>query len=121
MCSEFTYNLVKKHEGWKNHVYLDTKGIKTIGVGFNLEAQGAQVGIAYVGADYASIVAGAEDLNDNQIGILFNRSLAMAEAGAYTALTSAKYSMLKPAAQSVVIDMIYTMGLAKFKGFKNFI
>jgi len=29
--------LIKKHEGHKNHVYLDSVGKKTIGIGFNLK------------------------------------------------------------------------------------
>lgn len=121
MCDDFTFALVKKHEGWRNSVYTDTKGIKTIGVGFNLQAAGAEAAIAHVGADYAAVVAGAETLTSDQIQILYNRSLLTAEAQAYLALPQGKFASLPPRAKSVVIDMLYNMGLTTFREFKNFI
>ena len=50
--------LIYDHEGCKECVYLDTKGIKTIAVGLNLRRSDAPSILASVGANYSAIVNG---------------------------------------------------------------
>lgn len=49
--------MIMRHEGKKECVYLDTKGIKTIGVGFNMQNKEAPAVFASIGADYNSLSA----------------------------------------------------------------
>ena len=56
-----------KHEGKKNHVYKDTEGHPTIGVGFNLDRSDARAKIEALGLDYAKVKAGTQDLTDTQV------------------------------------------------------
>lgn len=50
--------LIYDHEGCKECMYLDTKGIKTIAVGFNLQRSDARAILASVGANYSAIFNG---------------------------------------------------------------
>jgi GH24 family phage-related lysozyme (muramidase) len=51
-----------RHEGYERHVYPDSLGISSIGVGFNLEQPGARELVARVGADYDALIEGRTDL-----------------------------------------------------------
>jgi GH24 family phage-related lysozyme (muramidase) len=61
--------IILNESGSKMHpkVYLDSRGIKTIGHGFNLERTGARAAIKAVGADYDRILNGTDSLTDAQI------------------------------------------------------
>ena len=50
--------MIMRHEGKKECVYLDTKGIKTIGVGFNMQNKEAPAVFASIGADYNKFISG---------------------------------------------------------------
>lgn len=50
--------LIFDNEGCKECMYLDTKGIKTIAVGFNLQRSDARAILASVGANYSKIFDG---------------------------------------------------------------
>ena len=71
-------SLIANHEGKRNCVYKDTMGIKTIGIGFNLETPGARAAIAKVGADYDSIVSGKTCLTDQPVALAHQRARARA-------------------------------------------
>ena len=75
-------SLISKHEGKRLCVYKDTRGIPTIGIGYNLENPGARSAIAAVGADYDSILSGATCLTDKQVMELFEPSYQSAVSGA---------------------------------------
>ena len=49
---------LKKHEGVKNKVYMDSVGIPTIGVGFNLNREDAPQKIKALGLDYNLVKSG---------------------------------------------------------------
>ena len=50
-------SLIKKHEGHKNHVYLDSEGKKTVGIGFNLTRPDAPAILKSIGADYDKVIS----------------------------------------------------------------
>ncbi len=54
-------------EGRRSTVYRDTKGIPTIGVGFNLTTADAPAQIAALGLDYQSVLNGSAALTDAQM------------------------------------------------------
>jgi lysozyme len=82
-------------EGRRRLPYRDTKGKLTIGVGFNLDDVG---------------------LYDDEIDFILKRRIerAMAEAAKLPV-----YPNLSPARKSVIVDMVFNMGLQKVLGFKN--
>ena len=57
-CTASLRNLVAKHEGDKLCVYVDTTGHKTIGIGYNLDQNGAKQMIESVGANFDDIYSG---------------------------------------------------------------
>ena len=71
-----------KHMGKRLCVYKDTRGIPTIGIGYNLQNPGARAALAAVGADYDSILSGASCLSDSQVMQLFEPSYQSAVSGA---------------------------------------
>jgi GH24 family phage-related lysozyme (muramidase) len=110
--------LLSKHEGRKNHVYLDTLKIPSIGIGFNLQRGGARKALTDVGADYDEVLAGNQDLSDGQVDSLFKRDLDTALAAAQRQVPN--FPDLHPNARLVVVDMMF-MGEAAFAGFKKMI
>ena len=112
-------SLIANHEGKRNCVYKDTMGIKTIGIGFNLETPGARAAIAKVGADYDSIVSGKTCLTDQQVNELFEPSYQSAVSGASRAVSS--FSSLCCNVQEIMIDMDYNLGDGGFASFTGFI
>jgi len=112
-------NLILKHEGIKYHVYKDTEGIPTIGIGMNLTNSDASNRLKQVGANYKKILNGQEDLNDQQIMTLFDQDVNTAIKTAKNFITN--FDQLDETMQNVLIDMAFNLGpikLAKFKDFK---
>lgn len=92
---EILYSTLVKHEGWRNRIYEDSKGIPTIGVGFNL----------LVG------------LYDEEIDFILNFRIELIFADAKTGLPW--FKKLSIARKIVVLDMIYNLGMRKFLGFRR--
>lgn len=90
--------LLVKHEGKKNKIYYDTKGIATIGVGRNLEAVG---------------------LSDDEVMYLLANDIKRIVNDCVHEFPW--FSELSEVRQYVVIDMVFNCGMAGFKGFKRFI
>ena len=113
--------LVEKHEGRKPCVYLDTKGIKTIGVGYNIQNKGAADVFKSIGADYQKFASGLTTpwnvkcnctkvpcLSDEQIDELFSLSLRTAVSDAEAVIPS--FPSLCCSVQNVLVDMAFTLG-----------
>jgi lysozyme len=83
-------------EGHKSKVYLDTKGIPTIGVGRNLKDVG---------------------LSDDEIAYLLDNDIKRVEADLDKRLPW--WRQLDEVRQSVVADMCFNMGINKLLGFVN--
>jgi GH24 family phage-related lysozyme (muramidase) len=110
--------LLEKHEGRRNHMYLDTLNIPSIGIGFNLKRGGARQALSSVGADYDQVLAGNQDLTDTQVDALFSKDLDGALAGARRQVPN--FDSLATNARLVVVDMMF-MGEAAFAKFKKMI
>jgi lysozyme len=91
------------HEGYRNHVYLDSRGNPTAGIGHLLPAGEYQVG---------------EVISAEQITAWFNEDVATAIAGARRDIGAA-FDQLDEARQMVVIDMVFNLG-AGSSGFGGF-
>ena len=122
---------IEKHEGRKACVYLDTKKIKTIGVGYNMENPDAPEVFHSIGADYEKFNSGPTTpwnvkcncssvpcLSDEQIDQLFALTLKTAASDAQKVISS--FSTLCCSVQNVMVDMAFTLGGPGFAAFTEF-
>lgn len=100
------------------HVYPDTADPPhpSVGVGFNLDRLDAPALLAAVGANYAAVRAGTQDLTPLQISTLFQADYRTAVANARRVFHN--FDLLTSARQVVLIDMLYNLGPGRFAEFK---
>ena len=123
--------LIIRHEGKKACVYLDTKGIKTIGVGYNMQNKDAPEVFKEIGADYKKFENGPVTkwnvpcncssvpcLTEEQIEDLLDISLKTAIADAQKVI--ATFDSLCCPVQNVMVDMSFTLGGPGFAQFTTF-
>ena len=56
--------MIIESEGKKSCVYKDTKGIPTIGIGFNLQRDDARSKLAGIGLNFNDVLSGKTCLSD---------------------------------------------------------
>jgi lysozyme len=108
---------VRRWEGKRNAVYLDSKGIPTIGVGCNLLTSAAKDGLYTLGLDYNKVLAGTLTLTDAQINSLLDHALGYALEGARSIVKN--FDDLPRNQKLVVADLSYNMGAPTFAKFHN--
>jgi GH24 family phage-related lysozyme (muramidase) len=107
------------HEGGRiNNVYLDSKKIPTVGVGFNLKRADAPKKIAAAGANYEDVLSGKATLSNQQIDKLLQSDLDDIFFPAAQKLVK-NYSELPRKARLVVMDMMFNLGETRFTRFKD--
>jgi len=106
---------IEHWEGRRNQTYLDSMGHPTVGVGFNLDANGAQAAIAALGLDYNQVRAGTQLLSDAQIDALLQQGINQAVSAAHTPIPG--FDNVPGDRQIVIVDMIFNLGLAGFSKF----
>ena len=102
-------------EGRRNQTYIDSMGHPTVGVGFNLDANGAQAAIEALGLNYDQVRAGTQTLTDDQIDTLLQQSVERAANDAPKAVST--FNNVPSDKQIVIVDMIFNLGLAGFSKF----
>jgi GH24 family phage-related lysozyme (muramidase) len=110
------------HEGKRNTVYKDSRGIPTIGVGFNLNRQDSNALLTQVGANPGQIKRGQSKLSNKQINTLLNKDLKKSKEDAKQLVKN--FTSLPREVQGVLIEMVFNLGkfgLAKFKKFLDYI
>jgi GH24 family phage-related lysozyme (muramidase) len=110
---------VEAHEGRRVDAYLDSRGIQTIGVGFNLQRPDARPKITALGLSYDAVCRGEVRLTDAQIDRLLDSDLADAETGARRCVRG--FDVLPAQAKMVVIDMVFNLGVGGFSTFQKMI
>lgn len=110
---------IRTFEGTKDHVYRDSRSIKTIGVGFNLEADGARQKLSSVGANYDRVVNGQENLHPRQIDRLLDVKLNEAVVDAHRLFPKLDHYPYK--VKRTLIDLTYNMGADTLSDFKKMI
>lgn len=110
---------VEAHEGRRVDAYLDSRGIRTIGVGFNLQRPDASAKITALGLSYDAVCRGEARLTDAQIDTLLDDDIADAEAGARRCVRG--FDALPAQAKMVVIDMVFNLGVGGFSAFRKMI
>lgn len=96
MLSKLRKSLME-HEGYSNHLYTDSLGKKSIGIGYNIEDRGLPD--AFINSQYL------EDVN------FFYNQLCKFDW----------YHLLNEDRQIVLIDMAYNLGWKNFLGFSKMI
>ena len=110
----FISDLIQRHEGFRVEAYRDTKGLLTVGFGFNLEAAGAKALCQRFGLDHQGLCAGAY-LTPEQASDVFQAQLLTVLCQA--ALIFPTWATMPLDVQAVICDMIFEMGEAGFLGF----
>jgi lysozyme len=115
---DFVVPLLKKHEGERLRVYLDSLGIRTIGVGFNLEQIGARMIISRLGADFDALIFGRCELTQKQCDDLLLFSID--ETYDWLGHVFSEFDTYSVQRQAALIDMGF-MGKGHFAGFHRLI
>lgn len=110
----FVSELIQRHEGIRLQVYDDTKGLQTIGVGFNLNAAGAPSICAQLGLDYAGLKSGAVCLTNDQADAVFEYQLTAVMCQAARIFPT--WATMPEKVQAVICDLLF-MGEGTFLTF----
>lgn len=108
---------VEPFEGRHDKTYLDSKGIPTVGIGFNLQRPDARERMTAVGANYDRILAGQDRLTAEQIDSLLAHDMENFIEDARGIVDN--FDSLPKIAQMVIADMTFNMGPNRFGGFKK--
>ena len=108
-------SLISGHEGLRLRKYQDSRGIWTIGRGFNLEVPGASAAVcAAAGVDYTAVMGGAAITLDQVNQIFESQYEAVAEEARHAV---PGIDQDPDNAGAVVCDMIFEIGLSGFLAF----
>jgi lysozyme len=119
MNREIIAKVIEGHEGKRNVAYTDTKGILTVGIGFNLERHGAYSSIVGLDLNYDDVCMGKCKLTDEHIETLFDIDLTNAMEDTLDAVINLR--SLPEDVQTAMVDMMFNLGYAKFIKFKKLI
>lgn len=108
-------SFVKKHEGYRTHVYRDSLGIPTIGIGFNLTRPDARKIVQSVGAEYDAVLAGIDGLSEEQIKQIFAITIKIAYEDAKKWMPN--YDSLPKNIKLAILDLSFNMGYNRLSGF----
>lgn len=110
---------VIQHEGKRDQKYIDSRGIPTVGVGFNLNNADANSRLKKVGANPAKIRAGKAKLTEKQIQTLLVQDLEKALTEVSSLIPN--FNQLPSAIQGVLVEMDFNLGKSGLSEFKNFL
>lgn len=119
LTADDAMEFIEDHEGIRYRTYRDSRGKKTVGVGFNLQAPGARQMLASLGIDYRKVKSGHTTLTQDQVESLFAAKTEEALAGARRNI--ANFDDLPKDIQLVVVDMIYNLGVRGFLKFDDMV
>lgn len=108
---------VTKHEGYRCVVYIDTRGRRTIAIGFNLDDPGAAAVCKIFGLDLEALLAGKATVALPLAEAIEEYFIKQARLAALRHIPG--FDTLPDNVQAVVIDMLYEMGEPKFAGFHD--
>ena len=112
---------IKKDEGFREGVYEDTVGIKTIGYGFNLERQGSQEALDAAGIKktLADLKGGKANLTEEEASRLMQGEMGHFKGVAERYVGSDVWKTLSANRQGILTNMAYNMGEGGLGQFSN--
>lgn len=112
------YATLTRHEGKKDLAYNDSRGNRTIGIGFNLERTTAKQSLENLGLNYSNVYAGKQALSETQINTLLEEDVNKATEDARKYIGK-DFDDIPAQAKEVVINMSYNLGLTRLSKFKK--
>lgn len=109
------FMFIKEHEGYRPHVYKDSLGIPTIGIGFNLTRPDAKSIAQQAGVNYQNILLGKEDLSDEQIKEIFQITISIAYKDAKRWIPN--FDGLPKNIKLAILDLSFNMGYTRLSKF----
>lgn len=110
---------IAENEGCRLRVYKDTRGIRTIGYGCNLEEPAAKALFVKLGVSFTMALLGNLTLTQDQANtLLVLQIFPMIEAADRI---FPAFPVLPNNVKKVVVDMLFNLGEARFSEFKGFI
>jgi GH24 family phage-related lysozyme (muramidase) len=109
-------SVIERHEGRRLVVYLDSRGVKSIAVGFNLEAAGAAAVCARANLNLEALLAG-QVITEAQCDAVFEllyEPVAKDARSIFPAIDSYPEN-----AAAVICDMRFELGGAGFRSFHH--
>ena len=116
MRAKAYYDMLALNEGVKPNVYKDSKGHRTIGIGFNLEDKANRKFLKEQGIDINELFNGRE-LSDKEIKTLYNHSLSQAYTDARK--FDPKFDKRPEGVKMALTDMSFNLGLTKLNEFEK--
>ncbi len=110
MDKKSLFQELKIHEGLELHVYLDTKGIPTVGIGHNLRNDPAE-------KELGRVLKVGDEISENEAMLLFDKDLAIAVQEVSQAINC--FYKLSDIRQCVLVDMAFNLGIPRLKKFKK--
>lgn len=105
-------DFIQPSEGTRSKVYRDSRGKKTVGVGFNLNAPGSAKLMRELGINYTAVKSGRKKLTAGEIDALFTRKVEDAMAAGPRVLKT--FDDHPKEIQLAIVDMIYNLGPTGF-------
>jgi len=112
---------VKKHEGVRFQKYVDSRGIPTVGVGFNLKRKDAGEKLKAIGANPIKVKNGSQKLTQKQIDALLITDLKNSLDGVKRILGPAYTSIRSIDALGVLTEMVFNLGTTGVLKFDDFL
>ena len=109
--------LLERNEGRRRSTYQDTRGIPTVGVGFNLHRDDAPERIAEVGGNYEAVLAGKERLSHEQINQLRDGDAQRVLQGVEALVPN--FNQLRRGQRLALADMAYNIGVSGLSKFSK--
>lgn len=106
----------REFEGLRLHVYKDSKGIKTVGYGHNLEA-GPGSWEKELGVSHNDLIKGKIDLTLDQAEKLYQHDMSIANKNVRKLVPN--YDEMPADVKDILNDLSFNMGLGTLSKFKN--
>lgn len=109
-----TIDYIKTNEGYRDTIYNDTKGLKTIGYGFNLTDTETARLLPY------EVVSGKRKITREEADLVFSKRLNIAMKDAISFMGGQEnYANLTDSQKKGLIDMAYNLGLTRLNKFEK--
>ena len=103
--------MTKYFEGFKKDLYKDTKGVQTIGYGFNVNAMKDLLPL--------EVIQGKRSLTKAEASSIFEIAYSRAKDKAVEFATPQIFQSLSPTQQNILTDMSYNLGSSRLNKFKK--